>query len=231
MQNIKNVIKNGKYKGIIFDLDGTIADTVGDITNSINLMRGTYNLDNVTEAMVLEHINLGAINVIAGVLAEKFDDRIRDEEELKAALAVYTQFYIDHTVEKTYAYPGMEELLENLCERGFKLCVLSNKQDKLTKKIVKTLFSGKYFTEVLGASEYFSHKPNPASALYLAEKMQLSCDEIIFVGDSNVDMETAKNANMFPVGVNWGYRSRDILEQAGAMLIIEKPDDLLGFLC
>jgi len=222
----QQIIKNKKYKGFIFDLDGTIADTKGDITNAMNLMRETYNLKKITENDVLKHINLGAINVIAGCLPENF----RDTKTLEEALVIYSRFYSEHLVEKTYAYPGIGELLQNLHDNEFKICVLSNKQDKLTKAIVKTLFPGKYFTEVLGASEQFPHKPNPASTLYLAEKMRLSDNEIIFVGDSNVDMETAGNANMFAVGVSWGYRSRDILEQSGAKLIIDKPKDLLCFL-
>ena len=221
-----DIIKNKKYKGVILDLDGTIANTIGDITNAMNLMRNSYNLDKTSEYEVLKHINLGAINVIAGVLPKNF----RNEKILKEALARYTQFYSEHIVERTHAYPGIGELLENLYDNGFKICVLSNKQDKLTKAIVKTIFPEKYFTEILGATDEFPHKPDPASSLYLAEKMKLPCDEIIFAGDSNIDMETAKNANMFSAGVSWGYRSIDILKQSGAMLIIDEPKDLLTFL-
>ena len=222
----QNIIEKGKYKGFIFDLDGTIADTIGDITNAMNLMRRSYNLDNVGRDEVLKHINLGAINVISGVLPENF----RNDDILREALARYSQFYSEHIVEKTYAYAGVKELIQNLYEKGFKICVLSNKHDKLTKAIVKTLFSEQYFVEILGASEQFPHKPDPASSIYLAEKMQLSRNEIIFIGDSNIDMETAKNADMFAVGVSWGYRSIDVLEQSGAMLIIREPKDLFDFL-
>ena len=222
----ENRIKNKMYKGVIFDLDGTIADTIGDITNALNLMRQSYNLGKTNKDEVLKHINFGAINVIAGVLPENF----RDEKTLKEALVRYSQFYSENIVETTYAYQGIREIFQILYDDGYKICVLSNKQDKLTKAIVKTLFPEKYFVEILGASEQFPHKPNPASSLYLAEKMQLPCGEIIFAGDSNIDIETAKNAGMFAVGVSWGYRSREILEQAGAMLILDKPEDLICFL-
>lgn len=222
----QNIIKNGKYKGLIFDLDGTMANTIGGITNAMNLMRQSYNLEKTSESEVLKYINFGAINVIAGVLPKSFSE----EKILREALVRYTQFYSENILVKTYAYPGITELLQNLHDNGFKICVLSNKQDKLTKAIVRAIFPEKYFIEILGATEMFPHKPSPESSLYLAEKMQLSCDEIIFVGDSNVDMETAENSGMFSVGVSWGYRSIDVLEKSGAMLIINEAKDLLLFL-
>lgn len=223
-QNIK--IKDAKYKGVIFDLDGTVADTIGDITNAMNLMRNSFGLDAVDENEVVKHINLGAINALAGNLPESY----REEQTLNEALTRYLQFYSEHFIEKTRAFDGIENALKVLYENGFKICVLSNKSDKLTKAIVGELFQPEYFIEVLGASERFPHKPDPASAIYLAGEMGLSSGEVILVGDSDIDMQTANNAGMLAVGVAWGYRSREVLESAGARLIINEPHELIEFL-
>lgn len=223
-QNIK--IKDAKYKGVIFDLDGTVADTIGDITNAMNLMRNSFGLYAVDENEVVKHINLGAINALAGNLPESY----REEQTLNEALTRYLQFYSEHFIEKTRAFDGIENALKVLYENGFKICVLSNKSDKLTKAIVGELFPPEYFIEVLGASERFPHKPDPASAIYLAGEMGLSSGEVILVGDSDIDMQTANNAGMLAVGVAWGYRSREVLESAGARLIINEPHELIEFL-
>jgi phosphoglycolate phosphatase len=148
---------------------------------------------------------------------------------LDKALARYKEFYAERCLEKTCIYTGMAKLIEDLHTRGIKMCVLSNKQDDMTKKIVNALLSQARFVEVLGGSEKFPHKPKPDSALHLAKKMQVLPCEILYVGDSDIDMQTAQNAGMFPLGVSWGYRQAEVLIGAGAKKIANAPKEILGF--
>ena len=213
---------NMKYKGIIFDLDGTVADTGGDLANSINLMLESFGFGKKSTEDILKHINYGARAFVNGCLP---DEKLLDEAHRR-----YMDFYAEHCLEKTYVYDGITELVQSLYENDIKMCVLSNKQDDMTKKVVTSLLNQKYFVEILGGSEKFPHKPNPASALYLAERMGVDPREILFIGDSDVDMITAINAGMFPLGVTWGYRPERVIAEAGAKKIAHKPGEILDFI-
>ena len=210
-----------KYKGIIFDLDGTVADTGADLANSINLMLESYGFERKTRTEILKHINHGAKEFVRGCLP--------DEKLLDDALKRYMNFYAEHCFEQTRLYDGIAELVETLHENNIKMCVLSNKPDVMTKKIVRGLLNESYFVEILGGSERFPHKPKPDSALYLADKMGIAPGEILYVGDSDVDMHTAINAGMFPLGVTWGYRPESFIVEAGARKIVYSPGEILAF--
>jgi len=211
-----------KFKGIIFDLDGTIADTGADLSNAINLMLESFGFEKKNQTEILQHINFGARAFVHGCLP--------DEKLLDEALKRYMKFYSEHCFEKTRLYDGISDLIESLHENKIKMCVLSNKQDNMTKKIVCGLLNQKYFVEVLGGSEKFPHKPKPDSVLYLAKRMSIDPCEILYVGDSDVDMYTAINAGMFPLGVTWGYRSESFIVDAGAKKIVNNPGEILDFL-
>jgi phosphoglycolate phosphatase len=215
------------FKGIIFDLDGTLADTGGDLSCSINLMLESFGFERMGMEDILLHINYGARAFVSGCLPEKIKKNADFEEFLDLALNRYKAFYAEHFCEKTRLYGGIAELVAALHENGVKMCVLSNKQDDMTKKIVTSLLDQKYFVEILGGSEKFPHKPEPDSALYLAEKMESEPDGILYIGDSDVDMKTALNANMFPLGVSWGYRPESVLIMAGAKKTADDPIEIL----
>jgi len=210
-----------KYKGVIFDLDGTVADTGGDLANSINLMLESFGFERKSQTEILKHINYGAREFVRGCLP--------DEKLLDEAFKRYINFYSQHCFERTYLYDGIAQLVESLRENGVKMCVLSNKQDDMTKKVVTGLFNKEYFVEILGGSDRFPHKPEPDSALYLANRMEAEPCEIIFAGDSDVDMKTAINAGMFPLGVSWGYRTESFIVEAGAKKIARSPGGILDF--
>ena len=216
-----------EFKGIIFDLDGTLADTGGDLANAINLTLESFGFAKMSRDEILKHINYGARAFLGGCLPEEIKRGDGYEKFLDGALERYKKFYEKHCLDGTYLYPGIGELVETLSKNGIKMCVLSNKQDDMTKKIVTSLLNRDYFIEILGGSENFPHKPEPDSALYLAGKMNLGPSEILYVGDSDIDMQTAKNAGMFPLGVSWGYRPKELLVAAGAKKIVCAPGEIL----
>ena len=213
-----------KYKSIIFDLDGTIADTGDDLANAINLMLASFGFEKKSREEILKHINFGASAFVKGCLPEKHAEDLLDD-----AFKRYLEFYAEHCFEKTQLYNGITELIESLYEKEIRMCVLSNKQDNMTKYIVGGLLNASHFTEILGGSEKFPHKPKPDSALYLAQRMGITPAETLFIGDSDVDMKTAVNAGMFPVGVTWGYRPENLLIEAGAKKIVRNPCEILDF--
>jgi phosphoglycolate phosphatase len=218
-----------KFKGIIFDLDGTLADTGEDLANAINMTLESRGFEKMDRSDILKHINNGARAFLSGCLPDEIKKNADYDEFLDKALIWYKEYYARHCLEKTYIYKGIRELVEHLFENGVKMCVLSNKQDDMTKKIVNSLLGPKYFAEVLGGSEKFPHKPEPDSALYLAEKMGAKPCGILYIGDSDIDMKTAQNAGMYPLGVTWGYRTENVIIEAGAKKIAHCPDEILKF--
>ena len=210
-----------KFKGIIFDLDGTVADTGDDLAAAMNLMLESFGFERKSRDEILKHINFGAKAFVRGCLP--------DEKLLDEALSRYKAFYAEHYLDKTYLYGGIAELVKSLYDNGIKMCVLSNKHEDMTKRIVGELFDKNYFVEVVGGSDRFPHKPKPDSALYLAKKMEVEPCEILYIGDSDVDMKTAINAGMFPLGVTWGYRPESVLVEAGAKKIAHSPGEILEF--
>jgi len=218
-----------KFKGIIFDLDGTVADTGDDLSNAINLTLESFNFERKTRGEILKHINFGARAFVNGCLPDEIKQNADYNDFLNEAFKRYIKFYSEHCFEKTRLYDGIAELVKSLYENNIKMCVLSNKQDDMTKKIICGLLNGNYFVEILGGSERFPHKPKPDSALYLAEKMGFAPCEILYIGDSDVDMKTAVNAGMFPLGVTWGYRTESFIVEAGAKKIVNNPGEILDF--
>ena len=216
--------------GIIFDLDGTLANTSEDLASAINATLDSYGFEKMGKGEILEHINNGARAFLDGCLPKKIKQEKDYGEFLDKALARYKEFYAERCLEKTCIYTGMAKLIEDLHTRGIKMCVLSNKQDDMTKKIVTSLLGQTYFVEILGGSEKFPHKPKPDSALYLADKMEIAPCGILYIGDSDIDMQTAQNAGMFPLGISWGYRKADVLIEAGAKKIADSPEEILEFM-
>ena len=218
-----------RFDGIIFDLDGTLADTGEDLAHAINMTLESYGFEKMGRDEILKHINNGARAFLDGCLPDKIKKEPNYGEFLDGALVRYKGFYAEHCLDGTYVYAGMAELVGVLDARGIKMCVLSNKQDDMTKKIVSALLGPQFFVEILGGSERFPHKPEPDSALHLAKKMGIAPGGILYVGDSDIDMKTALNAGMFPLGVSWGYRQAEVLAAAGAKKIAHSPDEILRF--
>ena len=218
-----------KFKGIIFDLDGTVADTGDDLSYAINLTLESYGFAKKSREEILKHINFGARAFLSGCLPDEIKKNADYDDFLDKALARYKEFYALHYLEKTRLYDGIADLVESLHQNKTKMCVLSNKQEDMTKKIVTSLLNEDYFVEILGGSERFPHKPEPDSALYMAERMEVSPCDVLYIGDSDVDMKTAVNAGMYPLGVTWGYRTESVIADAGAKKIAHSPGEILEF--
>jgi len=208
-------------KAAIFDLDGTLADTMDDLRTAMNAMLRSFGLAERSREDLLKFINKGAYSFVKDALP---DDMEKNEETVQRALKVYSEFYSKCYDEKTYPYEGIKDELIKLREAGIKLGVLSNKQDRFVKVIMEKLVDDALFSEIEGQLD-LPAKPDPASALRMAEKMGVSPSECAFIGDSDADMETAMNAGMLPIAVSWGYRDADFLKKVGAERVISTPSE------
>ena len=211
-------------KGIIFDLDGTLCDTLDDIRTGVNNTLERLGYSTRTRGEIHKFINNGARELIRRSLPKDVQgvDFIVD-----SALTDYNMEYAKCFCDTTYPFDGIEELLIDLKNMGYKLSVLSNKQDEFVKEIISRLFGDDLFTVVMGQSS-FPPKPDPSSTLYIAKMMGARPEQCIYVGDSDVDVETSYRAAMSFVGVGWGYREPEILKKAGASVIASDTNELLN---
>lgn len=210
-------------KHFIFDLDGTLVYTLDDLKIAMNKMLCRFGFDEVDTNGVLAAINHGTESFVRGCLPKEHQD---DAEFLKEAVSVYKGIYEKEYIITSRPYPEVPEILKYCKSIGAKIAVFSNKHDTCTKGICDALFPDT-FDFVLGGGTGIPHKPSPEGAIYIAELLGAEPDEVGFVGDSDVDMHTAKNAGMIPIGVSWGYRSAEILLENGAEHIINSAEDFI----
>lgn len=211
-----------QVKNFIFDLDGTIADTLPDLTSSMNSMLTHFGLENVSPDKVRANLGRGSLNVIRAVLPA---ERAADETFLKEAHRYYYNEYLNNYLNETKPYPCALEGLELMKKKGAKIAVLSNKDTAMVKGICEKLFPSGLFDAVYGFDGRYSHKPDPSSSLAIAAEFGAPACEFAFVGDSEVDMQTAGNAGMQKVGVNWGFRNVPLLLDNGAIKILYSSKD------
>ncbi len=206
--------------GIIFDLDGTLLNTIADLGNSMNRILKKYNLP--------EH-PLDAYTLFVGNGMKKLVERaVGAHPQFDEILEAYLDEYQEHYLDDSLPYNNVIETLKTLNERKVPIAICTNKKQVYTDNIVEHFFKDIKFEAVMGDQFDGKHKPNPHSALICAEKMNCKPENILFVGDSNVDMQTAKNANMTPIGVSWGFRSVEELESEGASQIIDNMSEILN---
>ncbi len=212
--------------GVIFDLDGTLLDTLPDIAFCMNAVLKDRGLPSRAPAEFQQYIGDGIHKFVASVLPEA----MRTREGADACVADYRRLYAANYNRAARPYPGMTGTLDGLAARGMKLAVLSNKLDAFTKKCIADILPGRRFDMVMGQTDDTPPKPDPAGALKAAAGLGLSPERILFVGDSDVDMKTALAAGMHPAGAVWGYRSREELMNTGAEILLERPPDILNIL-
>ena len=216
-----------QYKAIIFDLDGTLLDTLEDIAGSMNQVLERHGFPVHTADSYRELVGDGV-----GILVERsLPPEKRGNEELIALLTTQMRdVYATRWDRCTRPYPGIPALLEELHRRRFQASVLSNKPDHFTRMIVSQLLPQFAFRSVAGSKPTVPIEPDPGAALEMAKEMNVSPAECLYVGDTNTDMKTALNAGMFPAGVLWGFRGREELLASGAKTLLEKPAEILDYL-
>jgi len=214
------------FQAVVFDLDGTLADSLADIADAMN--RTLNRLSYPTYDYETYKYFVG--NGLKKLAFRAIPENKRDDSHVEECLTMMMEEYNKTCIDKTRLYDGIPELLHYLSEKGMKLNVLSNKADELTQKITAVLLKDYSFEIILGASEQFPRKPSPESALYIAQRNGIAPEHFLYLGDTNVDMQTAVAAGMFPVGVTWGFRTREELQQNGARLIIDHPEELISII-
>lgn len=207
---------------IIFDLDGTLLDTLRDLADTVNEILEHRGLARHSLADYKRFIGDGLVSLIQRSVPAKND------KDLVAELCIDFQERYKHNWKKNCRpYPGILEMLEKLHKRHIDCAVLSNKPHDFTRLFVQEFFPADTFRLVYGQREGFAKKPSPDVALFIAEELGRQPDEVLFVGDSGVDMQTGVAAGMHSVGVTWGFRSMGELLQNGAECIVKRPEELL----
>lgn len=214
------------WKGVLFDLDGTLLDTLADLSDAMNrVLQGigfpTHGMD-----AYRYFVGNGATMLVKRALPEEN----RGDELVRSSLDRFLREYGENWMVKTRPYEGVASMLDALKKDGLKMAVLSNKWNEVTQKIVRELLPEWTFDMVVGQREGISVKPDPASALEIAERLHIPPKEFAYLGDSAVDMKTAVAAGMFPVGALWGFRSGEELIAGGARVLISEPMELIEVL-
>lgn len=207
----------------IFDLDGTLADTLESMAYVTNVIMKKLDLKTLLVGDFKYYSGEGAHMLIQRCLKDAGDTELKYQEE---AEKMYRDMFAADPMYKVVHYEGMPETIKELKKRGAKLAVCSNKPHPAAVKVIREMF-GEDFDIVLGQSDEIPRKPSPAGALKIAESFGLKPSECMYVGDTRTDMETGKAAGMYTVGALWGFRDREELKSSGADCIAEKPEDLL----
>ncbi|WP_396601469.1 HAD family hydrolase [Algibacter sp. R77976] len=213
------------YKAVIFDLDGTLVNSIEDIADAMNSVLNSYDYPTHNYEAYLDFIGSGIKSLVSRALPQAS----RDEQQIKRSFAAMMDIYSSNCTNKTKPYDGIIELLDNLKSLKLNLCVLSNKEDAFAKEVVLTLLPN-YFKSVDGLTIEAHKKPNPIKAIEISKNLGIKPEDIIYVGDTDIDMQTANNANMLAVGVSWGFRTKQELIANGANLIIDHPLELIDVL-
>ncbi len=213
------------YKGCIFDLDGTLADTLQSLAYCTNLALEAVGLKPNPVYMYKKFAGDGAKVMIQRSLAAAGDLELKLFEK---ASEIHKKTYEKFSMYKVKPFDGIDELLEQLKNKGVKIAVLTNKPHKRAVDVVLSLFGENCFDVILGQSEAFERKPSPEGAFIISDKFGFKPSECVYLGDTNTDMKTGKAAGMFTVGVTWGFRDKQELVDNNADYIIDKPLELLS---
>lgn len=213
-----------RYKGILFDLDGTLLDTIDDIADAVNYAMRKYSLPEWSVSDVKSFVGNGLENLMTKCIPGGYDH--------PHFMQIYTDFkafYIDHSCIKTKPYDGIVELLERLSAEGRKMAVISNKNDAAVKSLNR-LFFDQYIDVALGERQGVPKKPSPDAVFAAAEMIEADKKDCVYIGDSEVDIVTAKNAGLPCISVTWGFRPEELLIEKGAEIIAHNMEELYQLL-
>jgi phosphoglycolate phosphatase len=212
-----------KYSCVLFDLDGTLADTIADIAAAMNHALVKYGYPARDENTYRRFVGNGIRRLAYDMLPET-----EKNDSLAAVVSGEAlRYYAEHPADYARPYPGIAAVINELKRQKVKTAVLSNKPDEIAQLVIAKLFNAELFDCVTGERPGVARKPDPESSWELLAVMDRTPRQTMLAGDSEVDMETAKNIGCLPVGVSWGFRSVDIIEKAGAALIINRPEEIL----
>lgn len=211
-----------RTKGIIFDLDGTLVDTLDDLTDAMNHALKTLGFAMHSRDLCRKMIGNGLKMFAQRAIGTD------DPNQIGKLLDVMTVFYREHCLDKTRPYMNLKEVVLRIFERGIRLAVLTNKNHAPAETITNHFFGLGTFDPIVGYREGLKVKPDPQTTLDIIAGWRLQKDQVLFVGDSEVDIQTAAAAGIEAIGVSWGFRGREALTAAGAGQIIDHPDQLWG---
>jgi len=214
------------FSAVIFDLDGTLLDTLNDLAQSVNRALAALGCPGHPVEAYRNFIGNGARTLVARALPEER----RDRETIERCLRAFHDDYRKCWRDTTRPYPGIPEMLDGVGARGLRTAVFSNKPHEFTVLCVREMLGRFTFDVVLGQRDGAPLKPDPTVAVQIAERLGVPSRAILYLGDSGADMKTARAAGMFPVGVLWGFRTADELRAGGARALIRRPAELLDLL-
>ena len=216
-----------KYKAAIFDMDGTLIDSLADLTDSVNEAMVHYNFPTHTLEEYRYFVGNGARKLIERSVPQ---NKSKDADFVNEVLEYYNGCYERHLTNKTKPYDGIVELLDELKSQNISLGVCTNKQQFAADEIVTKLFKPNTFDAVIGDKHGLPRKPDPTKVLKIASDFKVDPQFVAYFGDTSVDMETAHNAGFLSVGVTWGFRPVSELKESGAQIIINQPNEIWQYI-
>jgi phosphoglycolate phosphatase len=214
------------FKAVIFDMDGTLLDTLADLADSMNQVLKNFGFPEHPREAYKYFVGQGMDILVRKALPPEH----LNESLVTQSIEAMREEYIKNWDRTTRPYPGIPEMLDALTRKGIPMTILSNKPHDFTRFVADKLLAKWTFPVILGARPEVPKKPDPAGALEIADSLKLPPKEILYLGDTGTDMRTATAAGMFPVGVLWGFRTASELTAEGAQVLIEHPQELLRYL-
>lgn len=218
--------KEEKKSVVIFDLDGTLQKTLPSITISSNMMLDRFGLPNLTQDTVVRFIGKGSRVLAESVMRYS---GINDPGTIEEAFRIYTEIFDEHCTDELEPYEGIPEMFERLLAMGVELAVVTNKNMSMAPRVLATSFPLELFSEIRGFSPDFPLKPDPTQTIDVLEKLGASPDSSFFVGDSDIDVLTGRNAGMRTIAVKWGYQPIEQLRAVRPDYFAESPEDLTAY--
>ena len=209
-----------KYKLALFDMDGTILDTLEDLTDATNVIMEQYGYPTHGIDAVRSFVGNGLRKLI-----ERATPADTAADKIDAMLADFKVYYADHCADKTHPYDGVREMIARLRDKGILTAVVSNKVDEGVQELVKEYFPG-LFDLAVGERPDVKPKPAPDMVFSALERMGVDIREAVFIGDSDVDLKTAQNAGIDGIFVDWGFRTPEVLRSLGAEIVVSTPEQV-----
>jgi phosphoglycolate phosphatase len=211
-----------RFKAALFDLDGTLLNTLDDLADTANAALLYFHLPIHPTDSYRYFVGDGMRTLI-----ERIMPATSSEKQISECESIFKKMYAIHWADKTCLYQGVEAMLSDLFNMGLKLAILSNKPDEFTRLCVKRFFPADWFDCVSGQCVGIPKKPDPKGALIIAEKLGLLPEDILYIGDTATDMQTGKRAGIKTAGVLWGFREINELEKNGADYIVGSPQEIV----